>query len=79
MSHDQFIETALSLPPTERADLAFHLLQSLEEPGEEISAEEFGEELRGRLAAYRRGELKSFSLEEARAIIEGRLSPGARE
>jgi putative addiction module component (TIGR02574 family) len=76
-SQNQFFETALSLPQSERADLAFQLLQSLERPGEEVAAEEFGAELRGRLEAYRRGELESCSLEEARAIIRQRLSEGS--
>jgi putative addiction module component (TIGR02574 family) len=75
-SYNEFFETALALPQSERADLVFQLLQSLNTPGEEISAEEFGSELRGRVEAYRRGELKSFSLEETRAIVQQRLSEG---
>ena len=79
MSQDQFLETALSLPQSERADLAFQLLQSLDQPGEVVSSEEFGSELRGRIEAHRRGEIGSFSLEEARAIIQQRLSEGSRQ
>jgi putative addiction module component (TIGR02574 family) len=70
----EFFDTALSLPQSDRADLAFRLLQSLEQPGEEITSDEFGAELHDRLAAYRRGELKSYSLEETRAEIQKRLA-----
>jgi putative addiction module component (TIGR02574 family) len=77
VSQNPFFDAALSLPQPDRADLAFHLLQSLEQPGDEISADEFGAELRARIESYRRGEIGSSSLEEARAIIERRLSEGA--
>ncbi|HEY3395680.1 MAG TPA: addiction module protein [Lacipirellulaceae bacterium] len=70
---DQLFESALSLPQSERADLAFQLLQSLVPPGDQISPEEFGGELHDRIEAHRRGELKSFSLEETRGIIQQRL------
>jgi putative addiction module component (TIGR02574 family) len=76
MSQDQVFETALSLPLQQRADLAFQLLQSFDFPGEEIDADMFGAELRERVEAYRRGEIGSSSLEEARAIIQQRLSAG---
>jgi putative addiction module component (TIGR02574 family) len=76
MSQDQFLETALSLPATERADLAFQLLKSLDKPGIEISSEDFGVELRRRIEGYRRGEIKSLSLEEARVEIERRIAEG---
>ena len=76
LSQNQLFESALSLPQDERADLVFQLLQSLNAPGEEIPAEEFASELRGRVEAYRRGELKSFSLEETRTIVQQRLSEG---
>jgi putative addiction module component (TIGR02574 family) len=67
-------KSALALPQAERADLAFQLLQTLVPPGDEISPEEFGAELRDRVAAHRRGDLPSFSLEETRAIVQERLS-----
>lgn len=73
---DQLFETALSLPQSERADLAFQLLQSLHPPGVEIGPDEFGAELRERVAGSRRGDQESFSLEETRAIIRQRLSEG---
>jgi putative addiction module component (TIGR02574 family) len=62
------------LPQSERADLAFQLLQSLTPPGEEISSEEFGAELHERVEAHRHGKLQSFSLDETRAIVQQRLS-----
>jgi len=74
MSQDQLFESVLSLPRSVRADLAFELLQSLEPPGEEIASQEFGSELHERVAAHRRGELQSFSLEETREIVRQRLS-----
>jgi len=75
-AQDQFFDTALSLPASARADLAFQLLQSLERPGEEINADEFAGELRGRIEAYRRGEIVSSSRREVRACVETRLLPG---
>ena len=74
ISQDQLFASALSLPQPIRADLAFELLQSLDPPGEEISSNEFGVELHQRIAAHRRGESRSFNLEETRAIIQERLS-----
>jgi len=67
-------ESALSLPQSERADLAFQLLQTLVPPGDEVSSEEFAAELRGRVDAHRRGELASYDLEDARAIVAQRLA-----
>jgi putative addiction module component (TIGR02574 family) len=61
MPHEHFFETALSLPQSERADLAFQLLQSLDDSGDEVSAEQFGHELHARIDAYRRGELEGLS------------------
>jgi hypothetical protein len=74
MSQDQFFASALSLPQPVRADLAFELLQSLVPAGEEIDPQAFGAEVHERIARHRRGELRSFSLEEARAAVTERLS-----
>jgi putative addiction module component (TIGR02574 family) len=73
---DNLFESALSLPQAERAELAFQLLQSLTPPSKEISSEELAAELNDRLAAYHRGEIDSYSLDETRAIIRERLSEG---
>jgi hypothetical protein len=69
-SQDPVFESALSLPQAERADLAFQLLQSLIPPGDEITTDEFGDELRQRIETNRRGELLTFSLDETRAILQ---------
>jgi putative addiction module component (TIGR02574 family) len=76
LPQDPIFESALSLPQPQRADLAFQLLQSLDPPGEEVSSEEFSAELLGRIEKYHRGEVKSFSLDETRALIEERLREG---
>lgn len=67
---------ALSLPQSERADLAFQLLQSLDQPGHEIDSDIFGDRLRARVESYRLGEIDNRSLNEARVIIERQLSQG---
>ena len=73
---DPFLETALALPQSQRADLAFQLLQSLDPPGEEISAEQFGVGLRERVESARSGDIESRSLDAVRAIVEKRLAEG---
>jgi len=70
------IDSILSLPQTQRAELAVQILQSLELPGEEISSEVFGQELRSRVEKYRNGEMESVSLKEAREILTKRISAG---
>ena len=74
VSQEQLFESVLSLPQPVRAHLAFELLQSLDPPAEEIAAHELGAELQERIAAYRCGELRSFSLEEVRAVVQAQLS-----
>lgn len=74
MSQDQLFASALSLPQPVRADLAFELLQSLVPAGEEIDPQAFRAEVHERIARHRRGELRSFSLEEVRAAVTERLS-----
>jgi putative addiction module component (TIGR02574 family) len=74
MSSNPVFESALSLPQAERADLAFQLLQTLTPPGTEIAADQFAAELYERLAAHRRGDSLSYSLDETRAIIKERLA-----
>jgi putative addiction module component (TIGR02574 family) len=69
----------LSLPQSERAELAFQLLQSLDPPGQPTAAEEFGSELERRAEAYRNGSLESVSLDEARNEIRKRLGDGPNQ
>jgi putative addiction module component (TIGR02574 family) len=73
LPENSLFESALSLPRAERADLAFQLLQTLTPPGDEVPTAEFRSELYDRVEAHRRGEIPSYGLEEARAIIEQRL------
>jgi putative addiction module component (TIGR02574 family) len=73
-SPNPLFDSALSLPQAERADLAFQLLQSLVPPGDEISEAELAAELQRRVAAHRRGEMVSYSLEETRNIVQDRLA-----
>jgi hypothetical protein len=73
MPQDQVFESALSLPQQLRADLAFQLLRTLCPEGEEITSDDFGADLRRRIAAHRQGQLDSYSLDEARAIIAQQL------
>ena len=70
LPENPLFETALSLQQSDRADLAFHLLQSLTPPGEEISTDELAAEIHARVAAQQCCDIKSFSLEEARAILQ---------
>jgi Putative addiction module component len=77
-SSNHLFDAALSLPQSERADLAFLLLQSLTPPGREVTADEFGTELHQRIDAKRHGELPSFTLEETRAIVQERLAQERR-
>lgn len=78
MSQDPIFESALALPQSERADLAFLLLESLDPPGKELSANEFGDELRRRVAEHRSGRDDGLSLEDVRAEMARRLSEGHR-
>ena len=70
---DHVFESALALPQAERAQLALQLLESLDPPGEETSAEQFGAELRERVEAYRRGEIESLSVDETRSMVNQQL------
>lgn len=69
----QITESALSLPSTQRAALATQLLNSLELPGEVVDAEQYGQQLIDRVEEYRRGEVASLSLDEARLAIKQKL------
>ena len=54
---NRILDAALSLPPGERADLAYRLLQSLKPPGVwSIDDPAFDAELERRMAAYESGQ-----------------------
>jgi putative addiction module component (TIGR02574 family) len=76
ISQHQVFEFALALPQSDRADLAFQLLQSLEAPCDERSFEAFREDLHNRVHDYRQGKVKDYALDEVRAIVEQKLSEG---
>ena len=60
------LEKAISLEPKEKAELVDCLLSSLDKPDKELD-KLWAEEAESRLAAYKRGELKSISLDEVLA------------
>jgi hypothetical protein len=74
IQQSELFEFALSLPQPARADLAFQLLQTLEPPSEEVTSSEFGRQLQERIDSHARGELSSVSVDEAREIVQARLS-----
>lgn len=59
----KIIDEALGLPEQERAYVAEQLLLSLARPGASLDRV-WGNEAEARLDAYRRGELRVFSLQE---------------
>jgi hypothetical protein len=76
MPQEQVFESALSLPQSQRADLAFQLLLSLEPPGELVDSKRLGQQLRERVESYRQGTIGSVRLDETRAVIRQRLTEG---
>jgi putative addiction module component (TIGR02574 family) len=74
ISQHQVFEFALALPLSERADLAFQLLQSLESHRDERSFEAFREDLLNRVHDHRQGKVIGYALDEARAIVEQKLT-----
>ena len=63
---EQLLRNALGLPPIERANLVDHLLSSLDQPDEQID-DLWRQEVERRIAAYRKGEMRSVSLNEVLA------------
>lgn len=59
----QILQKALELPIIERANLADHLLSSLDQPDERMDAL-WREEVENRINAYRSGEIRAVSLKE---------------
>ncbi|MDM8538065.1 addiction module protein [Desulfobacterales bacterium HSG17] len=63
---NQILKKALSLPSFERAGLIDHLLSSLDMPDEKIDSF-LRKEVEYRVEAYKKGNLKSVSLEQVLA------------
>lgn len=66
----QLLESALSLPATERAALAEGLLSSLDRPNPRID-EHWRREAEDRLDAFEAGEMDATSAEDVFAEFEG--------
>jgi len=62
----ELLKKALALPPSERADLAGSLLESLEESLDPAVEAAWDEEVARRMADVDSGRVKPISLEEAR-------------
>jgi putative addiction module component (TIGR02574 family) len=62
----ELLKKALSLPVSERADLAGSLIESLDEAQDEAVAAAWDEEVARRMADIDSGAVKPVSLEEAR-------------
>ncbi len=56
----QVLKEALSLPPDERAEIAEHLLSSLDPPSQEGIDALWGKEAEERLDAFDRGDIKAI-------------------
>lgn len=59
----QILKKALELPATERANLADHLLSSLDKPDKHIDAL-WRKEVEDRISAYQSGKIRAVPLEE---------------
>lgn len=73
-SQENVERQALKLPRSERAEVALHLLDSLEQEESSVSRDvveqAWVEESVRRLEAYRRGEMKAYPAEEVIAELE---------
>jgi len=75
MQSADLISKALELPPEDRADLAYLLMDSLEDQTVDPSYEQaWSEEITRRLDAYRAGEATAKPAREALAEIRKRLN-----
>jgi putative addiction module component (TIGR02574 family) len=59
----EILNKAITLSPSDRAELVDKLILSLDKPDGELD-KLWAEEAESRLAAYKRGELKAISVEE---------------
>jgi putative addiction module component (TIGR02574 family) len=69
----ELLKKALSLPVSERADLAGSLIESLDEAQDESVAAAWDEEVARRMAEVDSGAVKPVSLEEARRRLSSAL------
>jgi len=71
MSHSvrDLYEKAAELPPSERAELAGLLLDSLEDGRSPIDEQAWAAEIERRMAEYRAGRIKTLSWQEVRAHL----------
>jgi len=60
----QVLKEALSLPPAERAEIADHLLSSIDPPSQDGIDVLWGKEAEERLDAFDRGEIKAISAKQ---------------
>jgi putative addiction module component (TIGR02574 family) len=67
------LKRALSLPVSERADLAGSLIESLDETQDESVAAAWDEEVARRMAEIDSGTVKPVSLEEARRRLSSAI------
>lgn len=64
MSQEQLFAAALALPPHSRVELADKLYESLDESASPAVDPQLLAELDRRMAAYERGEIKTYTHEE---------------
>ncbi|MDR3555415.1 MAG: addiction module protein [Syntrophobacteraceae bacterium] len=60
----EVLKEALALPPAERAEIAEHLLSSLDPPSREAIDVLWAKEAEERLDAFDRGEIKTISAKQ---------------
>ena len=71
---DTILDTALSLPPDERAWLASELIASLDEPPDSTAEAAWATEIERRIVEVESGEAETTTWEEARTRIRATLS-----
>lgn len=68
---NEILKEAMMLNPMEKAELVDKLILALDKPDAELD-KLWADEAESRLAAYKKGELKAFSVEEVLSIYEFR-------
>jgi len=78
MTTDQIYSSAMALPETNRAELAYQLLKSLR-PASVLSEDDpgFANELERRVAAYEAGETSASDWDDVSARLHQRLNGGS--